>query len=36
MEFNLWGFILDNLEAAGVIGGYVSISIIGVALLTLA
>ena len=36
MEFNLWEFILENLEAAGVIGGYVSISIIGVALITLA
>ena len=34
MEFNLVNFILRNLEAAGVIGGYVSISIIGVALIT--
>ncbi len=34
MDFNLWTFILDNLEAAGVIGGYVSISIIGVTLIT--
>ena len=34
MEFNLWSFILDNLEAAGVIGGYVSISIVGFALIT--
>ena len=34
MEFNLGNFILRNLEAAGVIGGYVSISIIGVALIT--
>ena len=36
MEFNLWEFIVGNLEAAGVIGGYVSISIIGVALITFA
>ncbi len=36
MDFNLWEFILENLEAAGVIGGYVSISIIGVALITFA
>lgn len=36
MNFDLWGFIVDNLEAAGAIGGYVSISIIGVALITLA
>ena len=36
MEFDLWTFILDNLEAAGVIGGYVSISIIGFALITYA
>ncbi len=36
MEFNLWSFIIDNLEAAGVIGGYVSISIIGFALITFA
>ena len=34
MNFNLWAFILENLEAAGVIGGYVSISIIGVAFIT--
>ena len=34
MDFNLWSFILENFEAAGVIGGYVSISIIGVALIT--
>ena len=34
MDFDLWTFILDNLEAAGVIGGYVSISIVGFALLT--
>ena len=31
---NLWAFTLDNLEAAGVIGGYVAISIIGVGLIT--
>ena len=36
MEFDLWTFTLDNLEAAGVIGGYVSISIIGFALITYA
>ncbi|AHC14024.1 putative manganese transporter [Salinispira pacifica] len=36
MDFNLWEFILGNLEAAGVIGGYVSISIIGVGLITFA
>ncbi len=33
MEFNLLSFILDNLEAAGAIGGYVSLSIIGFALI---
>ena len=36
MDFDLWSFVLDNLEAAGVIGGYVSISIVGVALISLA
>lgn len=36
MQFNLWLFILDNLEAAGVIGGYVSLSIIGFALISFA
>lgn len=36
MGFDLLPFFLDNLEAAGFIGGYVSISIIGVALITLA
>lgn len=36
MDFDLWAFILENLEAAGVIGGYVSISIIGVSLITYA
>lgn len=35
MNFDWKVFIIDNLEAAGVIGGYVSISIIGVALITL-
>ena len=34
MEFNLRSFILDNLEAAGGIGGYVSLSIIGFALIS--
>ena len=34
MKFNLWTFILDNLDAAGVIAGYVSISIIGFALIS--
>ena len=34
MDFELWSFTIDNLEAAGVIGGYVSISIVGFALLT--
>ena len=29
MEFNLGLFLLDNLDAAGAIGGYVSLSIIG-------
>ena len=36
MEFNLWLFILDNLESAGAIGGYVSLSIIGFALISFA
>ena len=36
MEFNLWSFILDTLEAAGAIGGYVSLSIIGFALISFA
>ncbi|MAZ00991.1 MAG: hypothetical protein CMP58_02210 [Flavobacteriales bacterium] len=34
MEFNLCSFILENFEAAGAIGGYVSISIIGFALIS--
>ena len=36
MEFNLRSFILDNFEAAGAIGGYVSLSIIGFALVSFA
>lgn len=36
MGLNIWNFILDTLEAAGVIGGYVSLSIIGVNLITYA
>jgi hypothetical protein len=36
MAFDLWTFILENLGAAGVIGGYVSISIIGVSIMTFA
>ncbi|MDA9612408.1 arsenic efflux protein [Flavobacteriales bacterium] len=36
MEFNLWSFILDNFEAAGGIGGYVSLSIISFALISFA
>ena len=36
MEFNLWSFILDNLESAGAIGGYVSLSIIGFVLISFA
>ena len=36
MEFNFWLFFLDNLEAAGVIGGYVSLTIIGFALISFA
>ena len=34
MEFNFWSFTLDNFEAAGSIGGYVSISLIGFALIS--
>ena len=34
MEFNLWSFILDNLKSAGAIGGYVSLSIVGFALIS--
>ena len=34
MEFDFWSFTLDNLEAAGAIAGYVSISIIGFALIS--
>ena len=36
MEISLYSFILDNLEAAGAIGGYVSLSIIGFALISFA
>ena len=36
MEFNIWAFILDNFEAAGAIGGYVSLSIIGFSLISFA
>lgn len=36
MDFNLWEFIVGNLEAAGVIGGYVSISMIVFALISFA
>ena len=34
MEFNLWSFILDNLDSAGAIGGYVSLSIIGFSIIS--
>ncbi|WP_215141394.1 putative manganese transporter [Exiguobacterium qingdaonense] len=34
MTFDLWAFLIENIEAAGAIGGYVAISIIGIALLT--
>lgn len=36
MEFNFWSFLLENLEASGAIGGYVSLSIIGFALISFA
>ena len=36
MEFSFWSFILDNLQSAGAIGGYVSLSIIGFALISFA
>ena len=36
MEFNIWLFILDNFEAAGAIGGYVSLSVISFALISFA
>lgn len=36
MEFNFWSFFLENLEASGAIGGYVSLSIIGFALISFA
>tara|TARA_Y100001954_G_scaffold55768_3_gene59991 strand:- start:9709 stop:10812 length:1104 start_codon:yes stop_codon:yes gene_type:complete len=32
----LWSFVLDNLEAAGAIGGYVSLSILGFTLISFA
>ena len=34
MEFNFWSFIIENFEATGKIGGYVSLSIIGFALIS--
>ena len=34
MDFNFFKFVLDNLEAAGAIAGYVSISIIGFAVIS--
>ena len=34
MNFNYFEFVLDNLEAAGAIAGYVSISIIGFAVIS--
>ena len=34
MNFNFFEFVLDNLEAAGAIAGYVSISIIGFAVIS--
>ena len=34
MKFNFWTFCLENLEAAGAIAGYVSISIIGFTLIS--
>ena len=34
MEFNFFSFTLDNFEAAGAIGGYVSLSIISFALIS--
>ena len=34
MEFNLWPFFLENLDAAGAIGGYVSLSIIGFSIIS--
>ena len=36
MNFDISAFVLDNLEAAGAIGGYVSISIIGFSLISFA
>lgn len=34
MEFSIWPFVLENLDASGGIGGYVSLSIIGFALIS--
>ena len=34
MNFEIWSFILENLDASGGIGGYVSISIVGFALIS--
>ena len=34
MKFNIWSFISDNFEAAGAIGGYVSLSIIGFSIIS--
>ena len=34
MKFDLWSFILDNFDAAGSIGAYVSLSILGFALIS--
>ena len=36
MEFSIWSFVLENLDASGGIGGYVSISIVGFALISFA
>ena len=34
MDFEIWSFILENLDASGGIAGYVSISIVGFALIS--
>ena len=34
MEFGFWSFVLENLDASGGIGGYVSLSIVGFALIS--
>jgi hypothetical protein len=36
MEFSIWSFVLENLDASGGIGGYVSLSIVGFALISFA